>query len=352
MPPSSTPAAPPEPATAPQAPSALLRSAPSRKVVVTIESAAGEMIAAPRPCAARAAISWPSVAAKPAAQRGDRDEHEAGHEDAAAAEQVGHAPAEQQEAAEGEHVGVDDPGQVLLARSRAPRRSTAARRSRSRRRGRPRTGPCRAAPSAMPASVSVLRRPWSSSGFLLLPCVRCALYNRKRSSGSAYGCTIRNHEFRLQCRARHRHDEWRAEIDMNPQRQHPPPPPSPPAREVSAARRRAAQPRARSWRPRASASPSTGWSARWRTSPAPPASGSAPSTATSPPRRRCSRRWRRTASSGSPSGHARRSRRTIPGRPSASSCAARPSWGRTIACFRRRWPSGTRSVARSARRTS
>ena len=67
MPPKSTPAAPPAPATAPQAPSALLRSAPSRKVVVTIESAAGEMIAAPRPCAARAAISCPSVAAKPAA---------------------------------------------------------------------------------------------------------------------------------------------------------------------------------------------------------------------------------------------------------------------------------------------
>ena len=66
-PPSSTPAAPPEPATAPQTPSALLRSEPSRKVVVTIESAAGEMIAAPRPCTARAAISWASFAAKPPA---------------------------------------------------------------------------------------------------------------------------------------------------------------------------------------------------------------------------------------------------------------------------------------------
>ena len=67
MPPSRTPAAPPAPATAPQTPSALLRSAPSLKIVVTIESAAGEMIAAPRPCAARAAISCASVAAKPAA---------------------------------------------------------------------------------------------------------------------------------------------------------------------------------------------------------------------------------------------------------------------------------------------
>jgi hypothetical protein len=68
MPPSRTPAAPPAPATAPQTPSALLRSAPSLKIVVTIESAAGEMIAAPSPCAALAAISWPSVAAKPAAR--------------------------------------------------------------------------------------------------------------------------------------------------------------------------------------------------------------------------------------------------------------------------------------------
>ena len=67
MPPSSTPTAPAEPATAPHAPSALLRSAPSLNSVVTIDSAAGETIAAPRPWAARAAISCPWVDAKPAA---------------------------------------------------------------------------------------------------------------------------------------------------------------------------------------------------------------------------------------------------------------------------------------------
>ena len=49
MPPSSTPAAPAEPATAPQAPRALLRSAPSLKIEVTMDRAAGETIAAPRP---------------------------------------------------------------------------------------------------------------------------------------------------------------------------------------------------------------------------------------------------------------------------------------------------------------
>ena len=67
MPPSSTPAAPPAPATAPQIPSALLRSDPSANVVVTIERAAGEMIAAPSPWIDRAAISQPSEVANPPA---------------------------------------------------------------------------------------------------------------------------------------------------------------------------------------------------------------------------------------------------------------------------------------------
>ena len=68
-PPASTPTAAPEPPIAPQMPSALLRSGPSSNVVMMIESAAGEMIAAPRPCSARAPISTPSDHAKP--QRND-----------------------------------------------------------------------------------------------------------------------------------------------------------------------------------------------------------------------------------------------------------------------------------------
>jgi hypothetical protein len=67
IPPSSTPAAPPDPATAPQTPSALLRSAPSVKIVVTSDRAAGETIAAPRPCTARAITSHVSVCASPPA---------------------------------------------------------------------------------------------------------------------------------------------------------------------------------------------------------------------------------------------------------------------------------------------
>jgi hypothetical protein len=65
IPPNRTPAAAPDPPSAPQIPSALFRSGPSRKVVVTIERAAGEMIAAPIPCTARAAISTAAPDASP-----------------------------------------------------------------------------------------------------------------------------------------------------------------------------------------------------------------------------------------------------------------------------------------------
>ena len=58
-PPRSTPTAAPLPAIAPHTPSAVLRSLPSANVVVRIERAAGEMIAAPRPWTARAATSVP-----------------------------------------------------------------------------------------------------------------------------------------------------------------------------------------------------------------------------------------------------------------------------------------------------
>ncbi len=64
-PPSISPTAPPPAAIALQIPSALVRSRPSAKVVVTIESAAGETSAAPRPCAARPAISIPAEVARP-----------------------------------------------------------------------------------------------------------------------------------------------------------------------------------------------------------------------------------------------------------------------------------------------
>ena len=75
MPPSRTPTAPPDPATAPQTASALLRSVPSANVVVRIESAAGEIRAAPSPWTARAAISMTSLWANPPASDAMANSH-------------------------------------------------------------------------------------------------------------------------------------------------------------------------------------------------------------------------------------------------------------------------------------
>ena len=113
-PPSSTPAAPPLPEAAPQMPSARLRSRPSRKVVVRIDSAAGESSAAPRPCSARKAISEPSDQASPSSSELTVKRREPGHEQAPASEQVGEPAAEQQHAAEEDRVGGDHPLQALL----------------------------------------------------------------------------------------------------------------------------------------------------------------------------------------------------------------------------------------------
>ena len=66
-PPSSAPEAPPIAPIAPHSPSARLRSAPSGKLVVRIESVAGATIAPPSPCAARAATSVSSFWARPPA---------------------------------------------------------------------------------------------------------------------------------------------------------------------------------------------------------------------------------------------------------------------------------------------
>ena len=113
-PPSTSPTAPPPTAIAAQTPSAFVRSAPSRNVVVTIESAAGETSAAPRPWMPRETISIVSPVASPQSERGAREDDEAGEEHALAPDQVAGAPAEQQEAAEEQRVGVDDPLQVRL----------------------------------------------------------------------------------------------------------------------------------------------------------------------------------------------------------------------------------------------
>jgi hypothetical protein len=51
---------------------------------------------------------------EPAERRGGGEEGEAGHEDGLAPDQVAQAPGEQEQAAEGDQVGVDDPGEGRL----------------------------------------------------------------------------------------------------------------------------------------------------------------------------------------------------------------------------------------------
>ena len=113
-PPSSTPATAPNAPTAPQAPSAVFRSLPSANVVLRIESAAGVIIAAPRPCSERATISDGLAPGEPGQERGAGEDDQPDDEHAPAADDVGDPPAEQQEAAEEERVGAHDPLQVLL----------------------------------------------------------------------------------------------------------------------------------------------------------------------------------------------------------------------------------------------
>ena len=92
-----------------------MRSRVERNVLVSVESAAGESIAAPIPWAKRAPTSSELAVRQAADQRRAGEDDQAGDQHAATAEQVGHAAAEQQEAAVGEDVAVDHPLQALLA---------------------------------------------------------------------------------------------------------------------------------------------------------------------------------------------------------------------------------------------
>ncbi len=94
---------------APKMPNALPRSSGSVKVVVSSERIAGASSAANRPCTARAAISMPTFTDGAADGRGDREAAGADDEHPLAADDVGDAPAEQQQRPERQRVGGDDP---------------------------------------------------------------------------------------------------------------------------------------------------------------------------------------------------------------------------------------------------
>ena len=126
----STPTAPPPDITNPKTPIAFARSAGSVKRPMIRASATAETAAPPRPWTRgrRPAARRSAPAAQ--ATRGDCERRDATEQDQAVAEQVPEPSREQQEAAEGQHVGVDHPGQRGLARSRARPGWSAAPRSR------------------------------------------------------------------------------------------------------------------------------------------------------------------------------------------------------------------------------
>ena len=102
---------PPPAATKPKTPIAFARSAGSVKRFMISESETAETIAPPRPCTARAAIRSSCEFASPQRDRRDREERDPDQEQAPVAVEVAEPPAEQQEAAEGEQIGVHDPGE-------------------------------------------------------------------------------------------------------------------------------------------------------------------------------------------------------------------------------------------------
>ena len=86
----------------PQIPRALLRSAPSANMFMTMDSAAGSMSAAPTPWTPRMTIRKRVTGGEGAGERGPGEHREPGHEQAPAAQEVSGPPAEQQQPAEGE----------------------------------------------------------------------------------------------------------------------------------------------------------------------------------------------------------------------------------------------------------
>ena len=97
------------PDVAPQIPSAFCRSDGSGKTLVRMARLAGKMKAAATPISARAAISEPVVCDARGRRREQAEEDQADLHGALAAQPVPDAAAGQQQAGEGQAVGVDDP---------------------------------------------------------------------------------------------------------------------------------------------------------------------------------------------------------------------------------------------------
>ena len=118
-PPATRPIAPPAADTVVKRPMARTRWGPSEKMVVSSASEEGAASAAPTPWRARADRSIQPATANPPKSELSGEDGDAGQERAAPPEQVAGAGPQQQEAAEGEQVGVEDPGELAPGEAEA-----------------------------------------------------------------------------------------------------------------------------------------------------------------------------------------------------------------------------------------
>ena len=95
-------------------PIAFACSAFSGNSVTMIARITAEATAPPIPWTKRPAISIPWLVEAAAEDRGGGEQDEPGEEDFLAPDEIAHPPGEQQEAAEGDQVGVDHPREVAL----------------------------------------------------------------------------------------------------------------------------------------------------------------------------------------------------------------------------------------------
>ena len=108
-PPRISPSDPPPADTAVKMPSALLRAGPSSKVALMRLSVLGAAIAAPTPWTARVSSNMVDGRRHAAEQRRGGEDRESDDEHSASTEDVAGPSTEEQESAEGQAVGVDDP---------------------------------------------------------------------------------------------------------------------------------------------------------------------------------------------------------------------------------------------------
>ena len=115
-PPTTGPSATPRPAVAAQMPMAIARSRASVKTLISSESVAGMMNAAPAPMTARAAIEPVDAARVRGRRRGDAEHREPGEQRAPAPVAIAERAGQQQQPGEHERVGVDHPLQLADVR--------------------------------------------------------------------------------------------------------------------------------------------------------------------------------------------------------------------------------------------